>query len=97
MIVIPMLLVGGYFSNESNYVPYLIPFKMISPIKWTLELLNLNQVDSPYFNCMNAPTNCVTYIYDESTATGYAVLSALGVFFIILSYLILYFCIKIKV
>jgi ABC-type multidrug transport system permease subunit len=32
--IVPMLLVAGFFVNQDNYVPVVIPFEYISPFKW---------------------------------------------------------------
>ncbi len=100
MFNIPLLVLSGYFSPQDNFVPYLFPIKYISPFKWIFQLLVTNEFTTANISCMNPPENCnplLFYNFNESIAVDFGVLTSVAIFFGILGYLMVYFCIKIKV
>lgn len=37
MLTVPLLVLSGFFTDYSNYAPYLIPFYYISPFRYGYE------------------------------------------------------------
>ena len=100
MFNIPLLVLAGYFSPQDNFVPYLIPFKYLSPFKWIYQMLITNEFADANISCMNPPDNCnplESMNFAESMPVNFAVLSSVSVFYGAIGFLIVYFCIKIKV
>lgn len=93
-------MISGFFAVEDNYAPYLIPFKYLSLFKWAFQILILNEfTDATPLTCSNFPDKCDLLKdlgLDESINTAYAASSAVGIFFSIIAFLILYFFVKIK-
>jgi ABC-type multidrug transport system permease subunit len=49
--VIPLMLLSGYFVNQDNIVPVLTPFEYISPFKYALQVLVINEYDDLPLDC----------------------------------------------
>jgi ABC-type multidrug transport system ATPase subunit/ABC-type multidrug transport system permease subunit len=103
MLMIPMLLLSGFFANADNYAPYLIPFKYLSPFKYayqtaiSLEFNNLQPL-----NCMNSNPNLCDplpnqFFFLEPFWLSIVLLSAIIVFFKFWGFIFLYKFGKIKV
>lgn len=99
MFSIPLLLLSGYYSSDNNFVPYLFPFKYLSPFKWSYQVVAINEFKNNNLNCNNAPYRCSPLEdlnFDESLETCFAVLASLGIFYAIIGFIILYVFVKIK-
>lgn len=100
IFTIPLMMLTGFFSPESNYVEYLIPLKYLSPFKYIYEVLILNEFkNSEPFLCSSPPNNCDTLAdlkISNSYTTLFSCLSALGIFYLLLSFIIVYLYVKVK-
>ena len=43
VIILPFMLVGGFFVNQNNFVPILYPFEYISLFKYGFQVFTLNE------------------------------------------------------
>lgn len=94
------MMLSGFFSNDSNFLPYLIPFKYISLFKYSYEILVYNEFkDNEPFVCSAPPNNCDTFAdlnLKQSIATSFAVASSVGVFYLLIAFFVVYFFVKVK-
>jgi hypothetical protein len=100
-ISVPLLLLSGFFANEDNFAPYLIPFKYLSVFKYTYQsLIHIEFTYIQPFNCFNT-MQCVNYIQENTFVEPFYVsviaIFALYFLFKILSFIFLYYFNKIKV
>ena len=90
VLVIPLMLFSGAFSNQDNVPDFLIPMEYTSMFKYGYQAYILNEfqnitIDCPY---RNPPDE---YNIQESLKVSIMAIAALGVFWMIVSYLILLF------
>lgn len=94
------MMLSGFFSNDSNFVPYLIPFKYLSLFKYAYEILVINEFkDSEPFICSAPPENCDQFAnlnLKNSIATAFAAASGLGLFYLLIAFFVVYYFVKIK-
>ena len=102
-LTIPLLLLSGFFANANNFAPYLIPFKYLSMFKYGFQTLIHNefQMLSP-LNCQNlAPDMCTPmatrFTFLEPYYLDFVLITALIIFFKMISFIMLYKFAKIKV
>jgi len=43
VLVVPLMLLSGFFSNQADMLPVLVPFKYVSPFKWGFQVYALNE------------------------------------------------------
>lgn len=94
MINVNLLILGGFYSPQENFVPYLFPFKYISLFKWSYQLLLENEFNDNFYTCQNPPSSCnplIQYNFTESIAVDFAVTSAIGVIFAVIGYILVYY------
>lgn len=93
-------MISGFFAVEDTYAPFLIPFKYLSLFKWAFQIFIYNEfLDPKPLTCSNFPDKCDLLKdlgFNETINTAYAVSAAVGIFFSILAFTILYFFVKIK-
>jgi len=103
MMMIPMMLLSGFFANAANYAPYLIPFKYLSPFKYAYQtatslefngLQPLNCVNSTPNLCLPLPT---TFYFLEPFYLSIILLCVIVVFFKLWGFFFLWKFAKIKV
>jgi len=93
MITIPLLVLSGFFTNNSNYAPYLLPFYYISPFRYGFETFVLNEFNtSQEFYCNQEPNCSPLTLYSFPTTMGedLAILAGVTIFFHILAFFMLY-------
>jgi hypothetical protein len=102
-MIVPLLLLSGFFADSDNFAPYLIPFKYLSAFKYGFQVLtHIEFSDLPPFNCQNLNPNICSPLQNRFTFLEpfYVSLIAIGcliVLFKSLAFIIIYYCAKIKV
>ena len=95
-----MMLVSGFFTNQDNFAPYLIPLKYLSILKYPYQMLIINEFENlAPLNCVNlADCNPIRdYHFNESFETCVGAFIALIVVLRLFALLFLYLFVKIKV
>ena len=94
------MMLSGFFSNADNFVPYLIPFKYFSLFKWGYQLFVYNEFDeNSILYCNNPPNECFALgdvNFDESYNVSIGVSIAVGAFYGVFGFCMIYFFNKIK-
>lgn len=96
----PLLVIGGYFSPQGNFIFYLFPFKYLSLFKWVFQLLIENEFSNVNSTCMNPPENCnplTDYNFDESFAVDFIIISTVSLICGIIGFFVVYYKNKIRV
>jgi len=60
VIMMPIMLFSGFFSNAGSYPDWIGWIQYISPIKYSLEAMIWNQFDSSVY--ADAPVNLITFL-----------------------------------
>jgi ABC-type transport system involved in multi-copper enzyme maturation permease subunit len=60
IIIMPLILFGGQFANSKNIQPWISWFQYISPIRYGLEAMTVNEFDSRIYNTTMIIRNILT-------------------------------------
>ena len=89
MALIPLMLLSGFFVNQDNMLPVLIPFKYISLFKYGYQVFTQNKYKDLDLDCYPDCDPIKTYDFDETMGEGIIATAAVGVGFYILAYVLL--------
>lgn len=93
-------MVSGFFASEDTYAPYLIPLKYISLYKYAFQLVLYNEFKNGNpMTCSNFPDKCdllEELDFSESFGISYLCAVAVTIAFGIISFILLYKLVKIK-
>ena len=88
VLVIPQMLFSGFFVNQDNMPNFLIPFEHISLFKYGYQAYVQNEFDDITVNCSDRnPPDDINL--GQNTEVSIIILAALGIFWMMVSYLIL--------
>ena len=90
VLVIPLTLLSGFVANQDNIPDFLIPLEYVPMYKYEYQAYILNEYEEITINCLyrNPPENMNI---DENLEVSIIAIAVLGVFWMMVSYLILLF------
>lgn len=89
VLVIPLMLLSGFFVNNDNYLPVLIPFEYISLFKYGFQVFVQNEYDGLPLDCRPNCDPIATFGFDETMEEGIIATAALGFGFYLIAYILL--------
>jgi ATP-binding cassette, subfamily G (WHITE), eye pigment precursor transporter len=95
VIILPFMLVGGFFVNQNNFVPVLLPFEYTSIFKYSFQAFVLNEYKNLDLDWEPKCDPLGELDFEETLEESIVALACLCVGFYVLAYLIL-FCVSRK-
>lgn len=89
MVIIPLMLLSGFYVNQDNMLPVLIPFQYISLFKFGYQVFTQNEYDDLDLDCHPKCDPMKTYGFNETMGEGIIATAALGVGFYLIAYIAL--------
>jgi hypothetical protein len=96
VIIIPLMLLSGFFVDQDNILPVLTPFEYISLFKWSLQVYVYNEYTDLYLSCQPDCDPLDDYDFQESKELSIGVTAILGFSFYTIAYILLRIVAKVK-
>uniref|UniRef100_A0A7S3NLB8 ABC transporter domain-containing protein n=1 Tax=Euplotes crassus TaxID=5936 RepID=A0A7S3NLB8_EUPCR len=96
VIIIPLMLLSGFFVDQDNILPVLTPFEYISLFKWSLQVYAYNEYEGLKLTCSPDCDPLGDFDFSESKVASICVTAGLGLAFYILGYILLHVVAKVK-
>mmetsp|Transcript_9658 Transcript_9658/g.10818 ORF Transcript_9658/g.10818 Transcript_9658/m.10818 type:complete len:257 (+) Transcript_9658:1298-2068(+) len=88
-LVIPLMLVSGFFVDQSIMLPVVYPFSYISLFKWSFQVYLPNEYEGLTLSCSPRCDPVKAMDFNESKDLSIIITAVLGVVFYIIAYIIL--------
>ena len=96
VIIIPLMLLSGFFVDQDNILPVLTPFEYISLFKWSLQVYVYNEYEGLPLDCKPNCDPLGDFDFSESKVASIIVTAGLGFAFYIIGYIFLLIVAKMK-
>ena len=96
VIIIPLMLLSGFFVDQDNILPVLTPFEYISLFKWSLQVYAYNEYLGLPLECSPSCDPLGDFDFQESETVSIIVTAGLGLAFYIIGYILLQVVAKMK-
>jgi len=102
LVTVPLMVMSGFFTNNQNFAPYLLPFYYISPFKYGYETMFINEyTDIQPLYCVNSGDPICNQLAEQNFPTSFSqdlyILIGLNAFLKFLAFFILYKSARISV
>eukprot|EP00343_Euplotes_focardii_P008173 CAMPEP_0205821666 /NCGR_PEP_ID=MMETSP0206-20130828/8763_1 /ASSEMBLY_ACC=CAM_ASM_000279 /TAXON_ID=36767 /ORGANISM="Euplotes focardii, Strain TN1" /LENGTH=699 /DNA_ID=CAMNT_0053117321 /DNA_START=14 /DNA_END=2113 /DNA_ORIENTATION=+ len=96
VIIIPLMLLSGFFVDQDNILPVLTPFEYISLFKWSLQVYVYNEYEGLTLECSPSCDPLGDFDFGESKIVSIIVTAVLGASFYLLGYIFLHIIARMK-
>ena len=89
VMVLPLILVAGFFVNQNNMIPVTYPFEYISMFKYAYQVFTLNEYKNLHLDCHPKCDPVASFDFDETMEESIIATACLGVGFYMIGYIAL--------
>ena len=89
LLMIPMMLLSGFFVSQSNPIPILKPIQYLSPFKYAYQVYVYNEYDGLYLTCSPTCDPVGSLGFTDSKSTSILATIAICFGFYLISYVML--------
>ena len=96
VIIIPMMLLAGFFVDQANILVVMTPFEYISLFKWSLQVYAYNEYEGLTLSCSPTCDPLGDFGFTESEEVSIIMTAVVGASFYLLGYILLSVVAKLK-